>query len=119
MSAEQIPMQQLEAELRDLVERPPLVLELSRVEAFYLFAQLQLALRHPENVGASAEFARELAQRLIATIATTPALARIAAAAWDPAEDLRRRAPWPDPWKPARPAHPSNVKEQPEEGGCG
>lgn len=53
---------------------PPLTLELDWSYAMSLIAQLQLALRHPNNVGASAQVTREFCDRLIAILGVTPTI---------------------------------------------
>lgn len=47
-----------------LLDWPPIPLALSPSSAFCLIAQLQLALRHPANVGQSAEVSQEFIHKL-------------------------------------------------------
>jgi hypothetical protein len=42
----------------------PVVLELSPVDAYTLLSQIQVALRHPENKGPTAEGARRIARQI-------------------------------------------------------
>ena len=58
-------------------------LELTGLEAWVLFAQLQLALRHPGNTGPGATIAREIASAIQGHIAVTPTLAQVAERGWD------------------------------------
>ena len=46
------------------VNRAPITVILTLVDAWILFSQLQLALRHPKNYGPSAKIARHLAEFL-------------------------------------------------------
>lgn len=80
----------------------PVHLELSKVNAWILAAQLQLALRHPKNTGPTALIGREIIQRIHAAVATTPALAAVAAKGWDPAHD---QAPTDEQWAAQTLAH--------------
>ena len=63
-------------------ERPPLKIILKRSECFMLLAQLQLALRHPDNTGASADWTRQLAATLENAVSISPAVARVARQGW-------------------------------------
>jgi len=66
----------------------PIVLELSKALAWILMAQLQLALRHPANTGATALQARGLAERLQQLVAgDSPILLLVAEKGWRPALD--------------------------------
>lgn len=59
--------------------------------AFLLIAQLQLALRHPENHGTSAEFARQIIGNLadaIARVTKTPEVILLVAQGYHPEFDL-------------------------------
>jgi hypothetical protein len=64
-----------------------IVIELSRLQAWVLMAQLQLALRHPMNRNASSKIARELARQLQDQVAPSGALAELAEKGWRPEED--------------------------------
>ncbi len=72
-------------EFAALEDQPPLRLEIDRVTAWVVLAQLQLALRHPENMGPSAEIARAIAQQLQSLVASRGALAVVARCGWDTA----------------------------------
>lgn len=63
-------------------DNQPVVIELSKVEAWIIFSQLQLALRHPKNKGPSSRIAKEIAIKLEKAIALTPALAEAASRGW-------------------------------------
>lgn len=64
-------------------EQPPLTLPLKRSEAFMLLSQIQLALRRPENTGATADWARALGQTLEGALSVSPAIAKIAKMGWN------------------------------------
>lgn len=76
-------------EFKALAERKgtTVILELTALEAWTLLATIQLALRHPLNVGGTSRIARELATLLERAVATTPALAEVARRGWDPHYD--------------------------------
>lgn len=72
------------AELMALTDDPePVEMELTKLEAFMLFQQLQLALKHPANVGEHADAVRKFARWLQGQVATTPALKALAEAGWE------------------------------------
>ena len=73
--------------VRAFADRPKLSFLLTPAEAFCLLGQLQLALRHPLNTDAAAVVALGLAKRLENHFADDPAIARVAAAGWDPRYD--------------------------------
>jgi hypothetical protein len=76
--------EQFSEEFRALCLDPqPIELLLSKLQAWALFSELQLALRHPENNGPSAEIARHFAEQIQKKVATTPALAEVAKRGWD------------------------------------
>jgi len=50
-------------------------------------AQLQLALRHPDNQGPTAEIARHFARHLQQWLAITPTLLTIAQAGWQTGQE--------------------------------
>lgn len=82
--------QQFGDEFRELCLDPqPVDLLLSKLQAWALFSQLQLALRHPENKGNAADIGRHFAELLEKQIATTPALAEVAKRGWDAKYDER------------------------------
>lgn len=58
------------------------VLELTALEGWALLCMVQLALRHPLNVGRTAAIARPIAEVLERAVATTPALAEVARRGW-------------------------------------
>lgn len=63
-------------------------LKFSPIQAWQIFAQLQLALRHPQNIGTPADFARTVAKRLQGAFAgIDPVLAELAEQGWNPAFD--------------------------------
>lgn len=64
------------------LEHKRVILELSAQEAWAVLAQLQLALRQPNNDGASAHQARKIALEIQELVATTPALLTIAQRGW-------------------------------------
>lgn len=61
---------------------------LTKFQAWVLMSQLQLALRHPENVGLTSEIAKTLALRLQTATATTEALYTVAECGWNPEFDI-------------------------------
>lgn len=65
-----------------------LSLELSALQAFTLLGQIQVALRHPDNVGPAAKIGRELAECLQAALPKGGAIAEVARLGWDPQADL-------------------------------
>lgn len=75
------------ADFRALRERPDLRIELRATAAWVVMAQLQLALRHPDNVGEGAAIARRFAHELQRAVANTPALRIVAEQGWEPEED--------------------------------
>jgi hypothetical protein len=62
---------------------PGLILYITPLEAWYLLAQLQLALRHPKNNGKSYRYAKNLALAIQFEIARTPALNAVASRGWN------------------------------------
>lgn len=63
-------------------------LSIRPVDAWILLSQLQLALRHPQNTGPSAEAARQIARRLQSIVAPHGALAAVAERGWNPDYDV-------------------------------
>lgn len=66
-------------------------LEIRSLDAWILLSQLQLALRHPENNGPSADKARQIARRLQSLVAPTGALKIVAERGWDTYFDVPRK----------------------------
>lgn len=60
----------------------PLALHINPYVAICVLGNLQLALRHPMNRGASAHVARTFADKLQAYLAQTPALAEVTEQGW-------------------------------------
>ena len=69
-------------ELQELVNRTPITVELRPLQAWALLGNLQLALTHERNKGATARIGRQVAKLLEREIATTPALKEIARRGW-------------------------------------
>lgn len=64
-------------------EEVPFTLETTALHAWIIACQLQLALKHPENKGPSAEMARELAQKIFNKIGEgNPVLRQVAEMGW-------------------------------------
>lgn len=75
-------------EFADLARDPqPVVLEMRKLEAWMLFSEIQLALRHPKNTGPSRDYVVKIAKEIERQIAVTPALKEVAAKGWDPQYD--------------------------------
>ncbi len=73
-------------ELEELHNDPQTVLlSMSKLSAWVLLGQLQLALRHPENIGPTSEIARTIAIEIQEAICPDPesALARLAENGWE------------------------------------
>jgi len=66
----------------------PVLLTMTKVQAWALMSQLQLALRHPENTGRTSTMAREIAETIERNVATTPALKEVARRGWHQEYDL-------------------------------
>ena len=76
--------EQFSEEFRALCLDPqPIELLLSKLQAWALFSELQLALRCPKNKGPAAEIARHFTEQIQKKVATTPALAEVAKRGWD------------------------------------
>jgi hypothetical protein len=71
--------------LNRLPEWPAVLVEMGAPLVFVVIANLQLALRHPGNVGESARTAREFVDLLVATLPDE--CQPIIAAGWDEAHD--------------------------------
>ena len=63
-------------------------IKLTKFQAWVVMSQLQLALRHPENVGLTSEIAKSFALMLQTATATTEALYEVAERGWNPEYDL-------------------------------
>lgn len=59
-----------------------ITLRLTKVQAWAVISQLQLAFRHPANRGPTSEIAKIIAEAIEPMIATTPALKQVAARGW-------------------------------------
>ncbi|MDD5457478.1 MAG: hypothetical protein PHV30_10680 [Candidatus Margulisbacteria bacterium] len=57
-------------------------MDVTPLEAWVIMCQLQLALRHPRNIGPTAVIAREIAKEIQEKVAITPALQEIAEKGW-------------------------------------
>lgn len=80
---------QFEIDFGNLIDDPQeIYLELTKFQAWILFSNLQLSLRHPGNTGPSSETARALAALLQTAVATTPALMTTAERGWNPDLDV-------------------------------
>lgn len=69
-------------EFAGMEQHPGIVLDLSGYQAWCLLGQIQLACRHPENVGPSRQIVEGLARTIEAEVATTPALQEVARRGW-------------------------------------
>jgi hypothetical protein len=69
-------------ELRELDTREPVTIRLRPLQAWALLGNLQLALAHERNTGATARIGRQIARLLEREVATTPALEEIARRGW-------------------------------------
>jgi len=67
---------------------PPMMLQVRSDQAIMLLTLLQLALRHPKNNGASADFGRELGLTIQKHISINPTIARVCERGWDPDFDI-------------------------------
>lgn len=63
-------------------------LELTPLEAWALMSNLQLALRHPNNVGPTARTAKGVAERLQGIVAPDGVLAEVARRGWNVRYDV-------------------------------
>jgi len=69
-------------ELQELGNQEPITVELKPLQAWALLGNLQLALSHDRNKGATARVGRQIAKLLAREIATTPALKEIVRRGW-------------------------------------
>ena len=75
---------QFQEEFKALCEdKQPVILELTKLQAWSLLGQIQLALRHPQNNGPTGDIAREIALGIQEKVAPSPALAEVARRGWD------------------------------------
>lgn len=78
-----------ETDLQLLGEMPPCHMMLLGLDMLGLLGQLQLALRHPGNRGASSQHARKLAEAIETRIVeASPGLRDLCAAGWDERFDV-------------------------------
>jgi hypothetical protein len=80
MDDNELDYEQFAEEMQSIYQHPAFALALRPSECFMLLAQIQLALRHPENAGHSAMWARTLAQQLPNTCSVSPMIAAVAEA---------------------------------------
>lgn len=73
---------------RLLGSHPGLEFRLTAMQAWCLFATIQLACRHPQFVGPTRQIVEEIARQVQSEIATTPALEALAEKGWDPNYDV-------------------------------
>jgi len=69
-------------ELDELRRRDSITLQLRPLQAWALLGNLQLALAHERNKGATARIGRRIAQRLERVVANAPALKEVARRGW-------------------------------------
>lgn len=70
---------------------PPLLVQLTAVQAWAILSHIQLACRHPGNVGEARRIAEQIAHLFQQTIAPPgTALARLAETGWHDAFDIPR-----------------------------
>jgi hypothetical protein len=69
-------------ELQELSHQEPITVELKPLQAWALLGNLQLALTHEHNRGATARVGRQIAKLLEREIAGTPALKEIVRRGW-------------------------------------
>ena len=68
-----------------LLQGVPFLLETTALHAWALMSHLQLALRHPKNIGPTSQIARQVADRIIETLAPPgSALRTVAERGWNP-----------------------------------
>lgn len=84
-----------ERDFREAVELigqiPPVHLEIAGIEAWVILSQMQLALRHPGNIGPASKAAYQLARTLQSLIAPQgTALGRLAERGWHEVFDVPR-----------------------------
>ena len=78
--------------LEKLSEEPPIHLEISALDAFYLVAQLQLVLRHPANRGPAAATMRNWTKQVQEQIAPVGSeLHNLMELGWDASNDVPQK----------------------------
>jgi hypothetical protein len=81
-------MVQVTAEIASAGDRPVVQLTLDGQAALSLLGTLQLALRHPQNIGRTSEAMRGFAQEIQTALAELgPATKQLAAMGWNPDYD--------------------------------
>jgi hypothetical protein len=79
---------------------PGVVLKLSFAEAWAIFSDLQLSLKHPENTGPTADMVRGLAIKLQKALAPEgTALHRVAENGWRTDEELKQIIEFYEDWR--------------------
>ncbi|MDD5701383.1 MAG: hypothetical protein PHU23_04955 [Dehalococcoidales bacterium] len=74
----------------EVLEGVPFLLETTALHAWSIMSHLQLALRHPLNIGPTSKIARQVADRIIETLAPPgSALRAVADRGWDPHYDSK------------------------------
>lgn len=76
------------ASMLELKSLSDLTIQLSAIDAFAIFAQIQLALRHPKNNGVPSRIGREFAQRIEKHLSQLPTIAKLCEMGWNPEHDL-------------------------------
>lgn len=69
-------------------DQTPIVFELTPLQAWIVFVQLQVALRHPANDGISSQIAYDVAKNIEKKLPMGPAMAELAKRGWDPNYDV-------------------------------
>lgn len=69
-------------EIKALDSVPAVQLNLGPIDAWCLMGELQLACKHPLNIGLPREVAETVARGIQRELATTPALQKLAEAGW-------------------------------------
>jgi hypothetical protein len=81
--------EQFKLEFREFSkDQQPIMIMLTKLQAWALFAQIQLALRHPANKGPTSDVVRHIAVVLEKEVAKTPAMAELARRGWDKRYDM-------------------------------
>jgi hypothetical protein len=73
--------------VRDIEHLPPIRITLDPVPALMLLSNLQLALRHPQNVGPSASIVRAIAQHIQEHLSVNNDMRQILQMGWNRAFD--------------------------------